>query len=493
MRLRLIPATLLAIGPLAADDGGPLYQTYCSACHAPDGEGATGGQFPPLAKSEWLQGDPDRAIKIVLKGLQGPVEVRGREFNLMMPPQGDALSDDHIAAILTHVRSSWGNRGEEVLPAGVAAIRKSLEKRTTPWTADELLKLHPLPREESALRNLTSSIYHGSWKSLPDFEKLEARNIEEEHDGLISLADADRKDHFGLVWKGDFVAEKDGMYQFRLVCDDGGRVVIDDKEVLKVDGLGPASAGRAKEGRLRLAAGAHPIRIEYFEATGMEDISLAWRSGGKEPWRYLSESRAGTTPQRSGPPPIPVEPTPDRAAIYRNFIAGTTPRAIGIGLPGAVNFAYSADHLAPELLWTGSFMDAGRHWNGRGQGAQQPAGDQVIKLTGSPALPGEARFRGYKLDPAGNPTFMVTLPGGAIEDSYRASGSSLVRKLGHTGTEAASVVIAENLPIESTADGWRLASVVDLRIAGGHAGSDGNKLLLTIPPGDSATLTYTWR
>ncbi|RYD46234.1 MAG: cytochrome c, partial [Verrucomicrobiaceae bacterium] len=71
---RLLPLLLLS-GPLVAQDGQQLYTLYCSACHGADGKGATGGTFPPLAGSPWIAGDADRAVKIVLHGLHGPVDV----------------------------------------------------------------------------------------------------------------------------------------------------------------------------------------------------------------------------------------------------------------------------------------------------------------------------------------------------------------------------------------------------------------------------------
>lgn len=107
MILRSLPILIALTAAGLAQDGGQLYTTYCSACHGADGKGATGGQFPPLAGSPWVQGDPNRAIKIVLHGLNGPVEVAGRTYNLEMPPQGAAIPDDQLAAILTHVRASW--------------------------------------------------------------------------------------------------------------------------------------------------------------------------------------------------------------------------------------------------------------------------------------------------------------------------------------------------------------------------------------------------
>jgi mono/diheme cytochrome c family protein len=179
-------ASLCAV-PLHAQDGGQLFTLYCSACHGADGKGATGGAFPPLAGSPWVLGDAARAVKVVLHGLHGEVEVDGRTFNLEMPPQGGVLPDDQIAAILTHVRSSWGNQAEKVTPEFVKATRDATADRKTPWTAPELLKLHPLPASKPPIDNLLSQVYPGEWQKLPDFSTLKPGNIEEEHDGKISL------------------------------------------------------------------------------------------------------------------------------------------------------------------------------------------------------------------------------------------------------------------------------------------------------------------
>jgi mono/diheme cytochrome c family protein len=94
--------------------------------------------FPPLAGSEWVNGDPGRAIKILLHGLEGDVEVKGETFNGVMPPWGAAMSDAEIAAVLTYVRSSFGNKSEAVTAPQVAKLRAATASRKTPWTVKEL-------------------------------------------------------------------------------------------------------------------------------------------------------------------------------------------------------------------------------------------------------------------------------------------------------------------------------------------------------------------
>jgi len=492
MRRSILVACLaLLAGPCPGQDGGQLYTTFCSACHGSDGRGATGGQFPPLAGSPWVLGEPDRAIKAVLHGLHGPVEVDGKTYNLAMPPQGAVLPDDQLAAILSYVRRSWGNQAAAVEAATIARIRRDTPRKE-PWTAAELLKLHPLPKPKSALENVISYTYHGAWDDLPDFSKLEPAAVEEEHDGLISVADADRADLFGLVWEGEFVAPREGTYTFFLDCDDAARLKFGNETVVEIRGHGPMGS-RARQVRVDLKAARYPVRIEYLEFRGGEDIILAWKGPGAKSWQPLSESRVGRR-RDDGRPSIPIEPTAGRAAIYRNFIEGTTSRGIGIGFPGGVNLAYSADHLAPELIWTGAFIDGGRHWTDRGQGAQRPSGDDILKLTGSPALPEGARFRGYELDPSGNPTFVATLDGLTIRDSFRGGDRSLERTIRTGGaTRPVRLLVAEGLPLEPAGADWRVAGALELSAEGATLARRDDALYLEVPPARAVTLRYRWQ
>ncbi|MEO0593408.1 MAG: cytochrome c [Myxococcota bacterium] len=106
-------------------DGQVVYASICQACHQANGLGVSGA-FPPLAKSSWVNGAAEMPVAIVLKGLQGEIEVLGTTYNGMMPPFGEQLSDAEIAAVVSYVRSSWGNRGGEVTASEVAKLRASL-------------------------------------------------------------------------------------------------------------------------------------------------------------------------------------------------------------------------------------------------------------------------------------------------------------------------------------------------------------------------------
>ncbi|TAE78153.1 MAG: hypothetical protein EAZ65_02895 [Verrucomicrobia bacterium] len=479
----LFAALLVAHVPLAAQDGGKLYATYCSACHGADGKGAAAGTFPPLAASPWLKGAPDRAIQVVLHGLEGPIQVLGKNYNLAMPPQGGTLPDDQIAAILSHVRKSWGNQESAVTADQVKSIRAATAARTEAWTAEALLKLHPLPLEKTALSGLTSAFHKGQWKDLPDFKKLKPESVEEEHDGILSLSDAPAKEHFGMVWEGKFDATAAGNYAFRLDADDSARLWIDGRVVAQVRGIGPIKPQRQKIGRLKLTKGLHDFRLEYVEFTGQEGLSLAWTGPGMDVWKDLSDR-----PSKDAKlwPEILLTPTPQETSIYRNFIAGTTARAIGIGLSGGMHFAWSADHFAPELIWTGKFLDAGRHWTERGQGNQNPAGEAVTKLGKDFALRGkdgkalpDLRFGGYQLDQIGQPTFRVRGDGFELHDAFRAEPSGMLRRIEVTGRvpDGATLTLVDGLPLVAESDGsYRLGG--KLRLAAPDARKTGDRTLI---------------
>ena len=101
--------------------GKSLFNGTCSVCHQADGAGLP-GVFPPLAKSDFLNADPKRAVGVVLHGLNGKVTVNGKQYDSTMPPMNQ-LNDDEVANILTYVLNSWGNKGGQVSAGEVKAVR----------------------------------------------------------------------------------------------------------------------------------------------------------------------------------------------------------------------------------------------------------------------------------------------------------------------------------------------------------------------------------
>ena len=111
------------VDPLFAE-GEKNYQTYCMTCHMKDGYGVP-NLNPPLGETEWVTGDEETLIEIVLNGRTGEMEVNGDIYNGVMIPHSH-LSDKEIASILTYIRSSFGNRSGPISEKQVATVRAKL-------------------------------------------------------------------------------------------------------------------------------------------------------------------------------------------------------------------------------------------------------------------------------------------------------------------------------------------------------------------------------
>ncbi len=150
-------------------------------------------------------------------------------------------------------------------------------------------------------------------------------------------------------------------------------------------------------------------------------------------WKYLALGEKAAVPSglaRSGTMLV----AGDEARIYRNFIQGAGPRAIGVGFPGEVNLAWDANNLRPAIIWQGDFIDASKHWVGRGSGFQGPAGINTLSLPSGLSLAilkdadapwpdtggrgPDTRFKGYLLDESRFPSFRYIFHGIEVTDYY---------------------------------------------------------------------------
>src|SRR5688572_16475494 len=120
--------------------GRSVYNMACSTCHQPNGLGSAANNAPPLVGSEWVLAEgPNRIIRIVLNGLQGPIEVAGKQYGAgVMTEFKGALTDDAIADVLTFIRMNpeWKHAGTPVTPEQVKKIRELTKDRgSVNWTA----------------------------------------------------------------------------------------------------------------------------------------------------------------------------------------------------------------------------------------------------------------------------------------------------------------------------------------------------------------------
>ena len=103
--------------------------------------------FPPLAGSRWVTEQDERLIKLTLKGLMGPIEVKGKSYPGLVPmtPFEGMLNDEEMAAVLTYVRNSFGNKAGAISPSQVKAVRAADKGKQGFYSPAELLKAHQNP------------------------------------------------------------------------------------------------------------------------------------------------------------------------------------------------------------------------------------------------------------------------------------------------------------------------------------------------------------
>jgi mono/diheme cytochrome c family protein len=129
--------------------GERLYKALCVSCHQAGGQGVS-GQYPPLSGSRYVLESPPRLKRILLHGLEGPIEVQGATYNGNMPAFREKLDDERLAAVLTWIRQAFGNEAPPITPESVAATRQATADRRAPWRVAELEDLpadHAPPAE----------------------------------------------------------------------------------------------------------------------------------------------------------------------------------------------------------------------------------------------------------------------------------------------------------------------------------------------------------
>ena len=171
-------------------------------------------------------------------------------------------------------------------------------------------------------------------------------------------------------------------------------------------------------------------------------------------WVYLSDGTKAALPPGMKKLAIALVPE-NEAIIYRNFIDGAGPRAIAVGYPEKAHLAFDANNLRLALIWQGAFIDASRHWSGRGEGFEPPAGDNVLQLANGVAFAhldkadqawpklgarelGSYQFGGYRVSKDGRPTFFYIVHGVKIEDFPNAVAGAFSPSIQRTLTLTAA-------------------------------------------------------
>jgi mono/diheme cytochrome c family protein len=240
-------------------------------------------------------------------------------------------------------------------------------------------------------------------------------------------------------------------------------------------------------------------------------------------WSYLSDADQAILPIGLVTGQIELVAF-DEAVLYRNFIEGAGTRAIGVGYPAKLNLAFDASDLRLAMIWHGAFIDAAKHWSGRGAGFEKPLGDGVLPLPAGvpfarletsdspwPTAPAKQlgyQFRGYKLGEKREPTFLYSAGDVQVEDYCVPVGESdyfvLQRTLSLSAPQSVTGLwlrAATGQRIERTADGsFKIDGRLTLKInaaAQPEVRTAGDSAELRVPvvfDGGKATiqLTYDW-
>lgn len=208
---------------------------------------------------------------------------------------GDVIRSVGGAATMTGIDVALLLTGRAPRDVLDIAHQRGAETHLARVTLGPLALDEPLPAagEEPGLNY---ALYRGEWTTLPDFSQLEPERTGQAPYIRLSELDAP-SDNFGVRFSGAILAPQDGLYVFYTLSDDGSRLWIGDRLIVENDGLHPS---RESGGLIRLKAGLHPLRVDYFERGGAEELDVAWEGPQIAKQRLPTEqlrSRGGEMPK----------------------------------------------------------------------------------------------------------------------------------------------------------------------------------------------------
>ncbi len=402
---------------VSGDSGQAIYLRTCSACHGPEGE-PFAPVFPPLSGSEWLKGEPDRAIKIVLGGLAGEITVKGKTYNGLMPAQGELLNDEEIASLLTYLRSSWGLREEAVSVEKVKAIRSNFKVKSGEGNlAEDILKEHPVA-DSSLLQDIRYRGHRGDkgrpiWDPSQNVKRLKELLSDFEafvpNSGKEGQLIEKHRPYCYIEMKAKFTAAKSGKYVFK--AKPGRYITFKMADQDKI-----ISSGMMIE--VNLEKGVHDLTIINWghKWQGM-GLYFGVRVPGEKDFINLS----------MGKDPNYLKVSETKTAYYKNLMKGTGPRSLLAAFPNELALVFDEEKCDISMLSCGNTIDVNTHYVGRGIGAALMEGRSVVYFHPEKS---ERRYIGRQLGEQLAPTFMYERDGFIVDDKFTpVEPYSLKRKL----------------------------------------------------------------
>ena len=262
----------------------------CVACHAPRKEA---GPIPKSSQPSTADEDDEDAPKKVVTQTVVPLGDLAAKYTL--PSLAKFLQDPHS------VRPSGRMPG------------LNLNEKEAREVASYFFKDHKVPP------NVNYAFFEGSWDDVPDFDTL--KPVSTGTASGFDLSVGKRQNNFGMRFTGFLQIAKPGQYQFWIGSDDGSRLAIDGKEVVKNGGVHPHSE---KEGRTSLDVGPHEITVDYFQGSGEWTLTLDMQGPGlkrQSAAPFVTLTREIPKPTNSDGSDKPFEIVPELAAKGRQLFA----------------------------------------------------------------------------------------------------------------------------------------------------------------------------
>ena len=222
---------------------------------------------------------------VTLGGFSGGVpKGSGREFSVTAQRMDNY--DGDIRVDITDIPQGFHVTTPLMIEAGQRIAYGTVTRMDAVAPPSEQAEVDP------PIRNLTYKFYHGTWATIPDWSQLTPIKSGELPGGMVDLDSRDRDDHFGFQFEGQIEITAEGQYEFILESDDGSVLYIDGNKVVDNDG---AHGRIRKTGQLKLKPGLHPIRVDFFEAVGEQELYVAWQGPGFKETSLCKDRRNLTT------------------------------------------------------------------------------------------------------------------------------------------------------------------------------------------------------